>query len=67
MKKMTKPLHLELIVTLAVMISMSFAGMIDCQSEQSSPASTDALPSAPGRSLGIASAPYLHDLYLVRE
>jgi hypothetical protein len=30
MKKMTKPLHLELIVTLAVMISMSFAGMIDC-------------------------------------
>ena len=62
MKKMTKKLHIELILTLAVMISLSFAGMIGCQSKQSSSASIDTLPSGPGRSLGIASVPNLRDL-----
>jgi protein-tyrosine phosphatase len=50
------------IVSLGVVISLSLAGMTACRSEQSSPPSTNALPSAPGLSLGIASVPNLRDL-----
>ena len=38
------------------------AGMTACQSKPGSSAATDAPPSAPGRSLGIASVPNLRDL-----
>ena len=50
------------IVSLGVVISLSLAGMTACRSEQISPPSTNALPSAPGLSLGIASVPNLRDL-----
>jgi len=50
------------IVTLGVMISLTLAGLPACQSEPGTSAATDAHPSAPGRSLGIASVPNLRDL-----
>jgi len=62
MKKTIQQPSLLRVFTLGVLISLSLAGVMGCQSEQSAPASTDALPSAPGRSLGIASVQNLRDL-----
>lgn len=49
-------------ITTALLLLAVFAGSTACQSKQNSPAATDAPPSAPGRSLGIASVPNLRDL-----
>ena len=49
-------------VTTAILLLAVLAGLSGCQSEQSSPAATDAIPSKPGLSLGIASVPNLRDL-----
>ena len=50
----------------ALLLLAVHAGMTACQSKPGSPAATDALLSAPGRGLGIASVPNLRDLYLAR-
>ena len=55
-------------VTTAILLLAVLAGLSGCQSEQSSPVATnaptatDAIPSKPGLSLGIASVPNLRDL-----
>ena len=56
-------------VTTAILLLAVLVGLSGCQSEQSSPAATDAIPSKPGLSLGIASVPNLRDLggYATRD
>ncbi len=49
-------------VATAILLLAVHAGLSGCQSEQSSPVATDAIPSKPGLSLGIASVPNLRDL-----
>jgi len=49
-------------MTTALLLLAVLAGLTACQGKQSSPAATNALPTAPGRSLGIASVPNLRDL-----
>ena len=55
-------------VTTAILLLAVLVGLSGCQSEQSSPAATDApvatdaIPSKPGLSLGIASVPNLRDI-----